>query len=113
MGSPTMPVLSQNACFSCRKVFKKPHFEPSPYPKDQGKKPPVYRCPDCGADMIPMGYRFRAPKRTDTKAWGKIEESIRLGIPWAKPTIRKKPAGIKISAVLEKALGMKMKTSLR
>ena len=60
-----MPTLSQHVCFDCRKVFKKPHFYPSPYAKDRGKKAPVYPCPDCGVDMIYMGYKFRAPKKED------------------------------------------------
>jgi hypothetical protein len=101
-----MPTLSQHVCFDCRKVFKKPHFYPSPYAKDRGKKAPVYPCPDCGVDMIYMGYKFRAPKKEDVRAWKKIEDGVRTGTPWEIPTIRKPKPVSKISPALKAVLGI-------
>jgi DNA-directed RNA polymerase subunit RPC12/RpoP len=104
-----MPTLSQHVCFDCRKVFKKPHFYPTPYAKDQDKKAPVYRCPDCGTSMTYMGYKFRAPKKEDVRAWKKIEDGVRTGTDWAIPTIRKQKAAPKISPALKAVLGVQKK----
>jgi hypothetical protein len=104
-----MPSLSQHVCFDCRKVFKKPHFYASPYPKDRGKTAPVYSCPDCGAAMIYMGYEFRAPKKEDVRAWKKIEDGVRTGTVWEVATLRKQEPTPKISHALKAALGIQKK----
>ena len=38
-----------------------------------------YRCPDCGGPCLFMGQDFKAPKRTDTKAWSKVQAYIEAG----------------------------------
>jgi hypothetical protein len=107
LGKKTMPTLSQHACFGCRKVFKKPHFYASVYAKDRDKSPPVYQCPECRADMTYMGYKFRAPRKDDTKAWKKVEDGVKSGTAWEVRTVRKKGPESKISYALGAALGIK------
>lgn len=103
-----MPALSQHVCFDCRKVFKKPHFYPSPYAKDRDKRAPIYPCPECGADMTYMGYKFRAPKKEDARAWKTIEDGVQTGTPWEIPTIRKDPIP-NVSPALKAVLGIQKK----
>ena len=38
-----------------------------------------YNCPDCGAQMYFMGTDFKAPKRTNKKAWEEAERFIKSG----------------------------------
>ena len=97
---------SQHVCFACRKVFKKPHFYPFLYPKEKGKKAPVYSCPECHAPMTYMGYKFRAPASAAIKAWKKIEDGVKLGTDWTVPTKRKEKPKPTISRELKKALGI-------
>ena len=80
-----MPELSTQACFECRKVFKKPHW----YKTKDTPVPPQYPCPDCGKILMAMGYKFRAPRRDDVKNWNRIKTAIETGTPWEVPTIRK------------------------
>ena len=82
----------QYACFECRKCFKRPQFSAS-YNRfmtaeqqksqadateqfEQGRE---YRCPDCGAQAFFMGTDFKAPKRTDLKAWREAQGFIESG----------------------------------
>lgn len=81
-----MPELSEHACFRCRKVFKKPHWYAF---KGKSSAPPVYPCPECGDDMIAMGYKFRAPAKRDIKEWKRIKDAIDNGVEWQVPTVRK------------------------
>ena len=99
-----MPDLSQNACFECRKVFKKPHCYAT---KHAPSEPPTYTCPECGSEMIYMGYKFRAPKKSDTKEWERIKKGIESGTDWTKRTIRKedKIEKTKLSPQMRQALG--------
>ena len=80
-----MPELSSQACFGCRKVFKKPHW----YETKRTPVPPKYSCPECGAIMMAMGYKFRAPKQDDVKSWDRIRHAIETGTPWEIRTIKK------------------------
>ncbi len=80
-----MPELSAQACFDCRKVFKKPHW----YKTKEYPVPPDHICPECGNLMIAMGYKFRAPAKSDVKAWKRIKDAIDSGATWEVPTIRK------------------------
>lgn len=80
-----MPQLSAQACFECRKVFKKPHW----YKTKRTPVPPEYSCPECGATMKAMGYKFRAPKQADVKSWDRIRHAIEMGTPWEIRTIKK------------------------
>jgi hypothetical protein len=104
-----MPTLSQHVCFRCRKVFKKPHD----YPFLQKEGGPflrtIYPCPECGAQMTYMGYKFRAPRLADVKEWRRIEEGMKSGSDWQKPTKRKIKPKPTISHALKKALGIQNK----
>ena len=39
----------------------------------------ISRCPDCANRMANMGMDFKAPKRTDTKAWKIVEGMYQIG----------------------------------
>lgn len=62
-------------CFECRKVFKKPPI--TDLPKDQHNQ--KFKCPQCGQPMADLGLDFRAPKKTDLKAWRAIAGMYRIG----------------------------------
>ena len=93
-----MPTLSQHACFSCRKVFKKPH--------EYTVTPTVRICPDCGNDMVAMGYKFRAPKASDVREWSRIETALREGRDYGVRTVRKVKQKPKLSPLVRIALGI-------
>lgn len=76
-----MPTLSQHACFSCQKVFKRPH--------EYSVTPTVRLCPQCGSQMVAMGYKFRAPKAGNVREWSRIERALRKGRDYGIPTVRK------------------------
>jgi hypothetical protein len=74
------------ACFHCRKVFKKPPIED--YMKQHGRTyeqvvglytDQLNKCPQCGRLMADLGLSFKAPKKTDEKAWRIIEGMYRIG----------------------------------
>lgn len=82
----------QYACFLCRKSFKRPQFtvrHNSYMTSDQvaGQIQEIakleagrdYKCPDCGRDTHFMGQDFKAPKRSDVKAWTSIQTFIESG----------------------------------
>ena len=101
-----MPTLSQHVCFACRKVFKKPHDYPFLQKSDAPFERKVYPCPECGQPMTYMGYKFRAPAKASVREWARIEEGVRSGAAWEKPTKRKEKPKPKISHALKKALGI-------
>ncbi|MEM7592460.1 MAG: hypothetical protein AAF383_13220 [Cyanobacteria bacterium P01_A01_bin.83] len=39
----------------------------------------VYKCPECGGKTYFMGLDFKAPKKSDTKAWHEVEMFIKSG----------------------------------
>ncbi len=62
--------------------------------------------------MVYMGYKFRAPKLSDVKAWKKIEDAIARGID-LKIAMRRIPRNLKLkpkrnhySTTLTKSLGL-------
>jgi hypothetical protein len=82
----------QFACFQCRKSFKRPQFSAchdSYMTSDQlaGQIHEVarfeadrdYKCPDCGGEAYFMGQDFKAPKRSDLKAWASAQAFITSG----------------------------------
>lgn len=93
-----MPTFSQHACFTCRKVFKKPH--------EYSVTPTVRQCPQCGGQMVGMGYKFRAPKTHDVRKWTRIETALREGRDYGIPTVRKQKPKPKLSPKLRIALGV-------
>lgn len=38
-----------------------------------------YKCPDCGGLAFFMGTDFKAPKRTDVRAWQEVQVFIESG----------------------------------
>ena len=42
----------------------------------------TYPCPECGKSMTLLSHRFRAPKKTDSKAWETVAYLIRNGFPY-------------------------------
>ena len=105
-----MPTLSQHACFDCRKVFKKPHDYP--FPDKRGVPPArtVRKCPQCGGEMIYMGYKFRAPAANDTDEWIRIERALKDGRDHAIPTVRKQKPNSQLSPQSRIALGTQGKS---
>src|SRR6266404_1203092 len=100
-----MPTLSQHACFICRKVFKRPHEYD--LPDKQGFRPPrtVRRCPQCGGEMVHMGYKFRAPGMADIDEWHRIHRALKEGRDYGIPTVRKQTPKPRLSPQLRIALG--------
>lgn len=62
--------LTQCACFTCRKSFKKNLADPRYAPG----------CPECGRPLVPMGRYFRAPRKADSTQWKKVEMLSRAGV---------------------------------
>ncbi|MDA1065846.1 MAG: hypothetical protein O3C43_05025 [Verrucomicrobia bacterium] len=62
----------------------------------------------CGKEMISMGYKFRAPNKSDVNEWKRIEDGIENGTEWEIRTIRKevKKEKPKNSPEMKKALGI-------
>ena len=50
------------ACFACRKSWKVK-------PRDEREA----KCPECGGVTHEMGRAFKAPKKTDSEQWEKVE----------------------------------------
>ena len=54
-----MPCNYNNVCFDCRNSFK----------SRSG-----HICPDCGREMLSVGYETEIPRKTDIKGWKKLEK---------------------------------------
>ena len=101
-----MPTLSQHACFVCRKVFKKPHEYRMPDKRGARPARTVRKCPQCGGEMIYMGYKFRAPAANDTDEWRRIERALEEGRDYGVPTARKQQPKPYLSPQLRIGLGV-------
>ncbi len=66
--------MSPFVCLKCRKTFKRHHRN------DENFKP----CPNCGMKAIKFDVRFRAPKKTDSKQWKKVEFLTQNGFVFQK-----------------------------
>ena len=66
----------------------------------------VRKCPQCGADMVFMGVKFRAPRTDDVREWSRIESALREGRDYGIPTVRKQKPKPKLSPQLRIALGV-------
>ena len=80
-----MPLLVQNACLDCQKVFKKPEVD---YWFEATHRE-FYKCPDCGSMMYYMGPNFKAPSKGDNKEWERLKECIKSGQDWTIKSNRK------------------------
>jgi len=82
----------QYACFICRKSFKRPQFSAghSQFMTSEQKRGQAneikefegqrgYKCPNCGGPSHFMGQDFKAPKRSDVKAWKEVQKFIESG----------------------------------
>ena len=82
----------QHACFHCRKSFKRPQFVGSSnrmMTSEQLRGQSIeasefeanreYKCPDCGGPAFFMGIDFKAPRKSDVKAWKKVQKFIESG----------------------------------
>lgn len=82
----------QYACFACRKSFKRPQFTTrhNSYMTSHQLSGQIqeiarleaeleYKCPDCGGDTHFMGQDFKAPKKSDVKAWRSVQAFIASG----------------------------------
>jgi len=101
-----MPTLSQHVCFACRKVFKKPHEYFFAGQRGVQRARTVRKCPQCGGEMIYMGYKFRAPAMSDTDEWRRIERCLKEGRDYGIPTVRKQKPKPKLDPALRIALGI-------
>jgi hypothetical protein len=85
---PTM----QYACFKCRKSFKRVQevANISRFMTAEQQKAALnktwernsameHKCPDCGNSTFKMGIDFKAPKKSDVKAWAEVEKFILSG----------------------------------
>ena len=93
-----MPTFSSQACFQCRKAFKKPHGYSLPLL--------IYRCPECGDTMLAMGYKFRPPRSNNKREWNRIQTAIKEGRDWMVPTVRKEKLKPELSPQLRIGLGI-------
>ena len=59
--------LFPHACFTCRKVFRKPHSKL------------VRVCPQCAAPMVILGRKFHTPRLNDREQWKKVELLVNHG----------------------------------
>jgi len=59
--------LFPNACFSCRKSFRRPVSEE---PR---------KCPECGGPTVRLSRKFKAPKKEDLIGWHVVEYVVKAG----------------------------------
>jgi hypothetical protein len=61
------------ACFSCRKMFRRPmrHELARPIGREETR---VVPCPQCGQAMTNLGKDFKAPRQGDVRQWQKVQE---------------------------------------
>ncbi|PPE65030.1 hypothetical protein C1704_16240 [Caldimonas caldifontis] len=82
----------QYACFACRKCFKRPQFVGATnrfMPAEQqvaqhaeaakSNRDHHHKCPECGGVAHYMGIDFKAPRRSDVRAWRSAEAVIASG----------------------------------
>jgi DNA-directed RNA polymerase subunit RPC12/RpoP len=82
----------QYACFKCRKSFKRPRFSgiTGHYMTSEQQLGQLqdakdfeenrqYKCPNCGGVAYFTGQDFKAPKRSDKKAWQQVQLFIASG----------------------------------
>ena len=80
------PQLAKFACLSCRTVMKREPLLPTPPAARRAAPRPIEirPCPSCGGDSYWVGSNFRAPPKTDRKAWDVVALLVRAGLPFCK-----------------------------
>ena len=67
------------ACFNCRKTFKRRLLtDLNPIIAATVSKPS--KCPECGELMADMGLDFKAPAKSDKKAWEHLANLYKAGV---------------------------------
>ena len=66
------------ACISCKTAHKR-HVE-----GDRSEYPILMECPICKSNMYHVGRNFKAPKRSDTSQWKKVQFLIMHGFLFQK-----------------------------
>ena len=72
----TIDDYAHAVCFHCRKSWTQRR------PRNRNKLFPaatIRVCPDCGRPLSGLGLAFRAPKRSNRRAWKQIEAAVRGG----------------------------------
>lgn len=86
--------LTKFACLNCFRVFKRAVADLG---KRNWPRPvEVRRCPACGGDAYLMSSDFRAPPRTDRKAWEVVAFLVRNGFPYFRLFERVSPGDVDI-----------------
>jgi hypothetical protein len=104
-----MPVLSQFACFACRKAFKQSFSD------EVGANV----CPECSQPMTMMGTAFRAPKQSNIKQWEKARLLIEAGFRFNKDggpkprTLKDVPAFLETHRLAKRSLGERLLDDLK
>ncbi len=63
----------KKVCTACRLSFNRP---------DDFGIDRTYPCPQCGASMLLLPHRFKAPAKTDAKKWEVVKFLIENGFPY-------------------------------
>ena len=75
------PYKSNDACFDCRKAFKRTNEEEWPAHLQLGDSEQVPApCPQCGKPMADLGLDFKPPPRKDIEHWRVVEFLFRHGV---------------------------------
>lgn len=72
------PYKEHFACFSCRKMFRRPESHELACPP-AAESAPVARCPECREPMVNLGKDFKTPKRSRVEVWQVVEQLYRRG----------------------------------
>lgn len=67
------------ACFKCRKSFKR-RLISDVYENSAELKQKEAKCPECRSLMADMGLDFKAPKKSDIKAWNQLALLFEVGL---------------------------------
>ncbi|WNC68599.1 hypothetical protein RI845_00280 [Thalassotalea nanhaiensis] len=73
----TIPYNMAFACLDCRKSFKRQFNLSKECPSEM-------TCPNCAGIAHNFGRHFKAPKKTDSKQWKKIEFLFQHGFKFQK-----------------------------
>jgi hypothetical protein len=106
-------------CLHCRKVFKRPSHRLVGNRYEAFDYDPA--CPQCEAVLLRVGDAFRAPRKDDLTAWGRVERDIAKGRTFVReegfgltprsPNRQQSPKGLRSLFQTELPLSLRMKTA--